>query len=57
MKDKIYAVYRVDYRSEGNPYIRVSEFTYRNENDATKELGYWQEILRRFPDGTKVVIR
>jgi len=57
MKDKYYSVYRIDYRGESNPYIRVSDSTYKNENDAKQELEYWQEILRRFPDGTKVAIR
>jgi len=57
MKDKIYAVYRVDYRGEGNPYIRVSESTYKSEQEAKNELNYWNDIIRRFPDGTKVVIR
>ena len=57
MKEKHYSVYRVDYRGETNPYIRVSDLTYKNENDAKYELDYWRDILRRFPDGTKVAIR
>ena len=57
MKDKFYSVYRVDHRGDTNPYVRVSEFTYRNESDAGKELAYWQEILKRFPDGTKVIVK
>ena len=57
MKDKLYSVYRIDHRGESNPYVRVSEFAYKNESDATKELAYWQEILKRFPDGTKVIVK
>ena len=57
MKDKLYSVYRIDHRGESNPYIRVSEFTYRNESDAGKELAYWQEILKCFPDSTKVIVK
>jgi len=57
MKDKFYSVYRVDHRGDTNPYVRVSEFTYKNENDSSKEIAYWQEILKRFPDGTKVIVK
>jgi len=57
MKDKYYAVYRLDYRGESNPYIRVSDSVYKTENEAKEECAYWQDILCRFPDGTKVVIR
>ena len=56
MKDKFYAVYRIDHRSDGNPYIRVSEFTYKNEQDAN-ELNHWEDILRRHPDGTRVIVK
>jgi hypothetical protein len=57
MKDKFYSVYRVDHRGDSNPYVRVSEFTYKNESDSAKEIAYWQEILKRFPDGTKVIVK
>ena len=57
MKDRFYSVYRVDHRGDYNPYVRVSEFTYKNESDSAKELAYWQEILKRFPDGTKVIVK
>jgi hypothetical protein len=57
MKDKFYAVYRIDYRSDGNPYIRVSEFTYKNEQDAKNELAYWEDILHRYPDSTRVIVK
>ena len=57
MKDKFYAVYRIDHRGDGNPYIRVSESTYNNEQDAKGELVYWQDILRRYPDATRVIIK
>jgi len=57
MKDKFYSVYRIDHRGDGNPYIRVSEFTYRNEQDAKDELNYWEDILRRYPDSTRVIVK
>jgi len=57
MKDKFYAVYRIDHRGDGNPYIRVSESTYNKEQDAKGELVYWQDILRRYPDTTRVIIK
>jgi hypothetical protein len=57
MKDKVYSVYRVDHRGEGNPYNRVSETTYQNEQDAQEEVAYWQDILKRYPDGTKIAVR
>jgi hypothetical protein len=57
MKDKFYSVYRVDHRGDSNPYVRVSETNYKNESDAGNELAYWQEILKRFPDGTKILVK
>jgi hypothetical protein len=57
MKDKFYAVYRIDHRDDGNPYIRVSEFTYKNKQDAKNELAYWEDILRRYPDATRVIVK
>ncbi len=54
---KTYSVYRVDHRGEGNPYIRVSDKAYANTKDTQNEVEYWNEILRRYPDGTKIVIR
>ena len=57
MKDKFYSVYRVDHRGDSNPYVRVSESTYKSEGESSKEIAYWQEILKRFPDGTKVIVK
>lgn len=57
MKDKFYAVYRIDHRGDGNPYIRVSEFTYKNMDDARDEFAHWEDILRRYPDGTRIIVK
>lgn len=57
MRDKFYAVYRIDHRGDGNPYIRVSEFTYKNMDDARDEAVYWEDILRRYPDGTRIIVK
>ncbi len=36
--------------------IRVSEKEYVTKSDAKDELSYWNKLLERWPDGTKVEI-
>lgn len=35
---------------------RVSDRNHLTENEAQREKSYWSEILRRWPDGTRVEI-
>ncbi len=36
--------------------IRVSELEYDNVDDAAQEVGHWQQILNKWPDGTKITV-
>ncbi len=44
-----YAVFRNGYR--------VSESEYPSPLFAQKELDHWKEIVKKFPDGSKVEVR
>ena len=46
---KLYAVFRNGYR--------VSEAEYPSPLFAQKELEYWQNVVKKFPDGSKVEVR
>ena len=50
-EERLFAVYRSG--------IRVSDSVYPSERDilALNEKKYWENILRKFPDGTKMAIR
>lgn len=37
--------------------VRVSDSEYDSKGDAQRELDYWANILKRWPDGTKLEIR
>jgi len=37
--------------------VRVSEDMHESEAQAEKEANFWREIIKRWPDGTKVVIK
>jgi len=37
--------------------VRVSDDIHSTEVEAEKEAGFWREIIRRWPDGTKVIIK
>ena len=47
--EKFYAVFRNGYR--------VSESEYPSPLFAQKELEYWQNVVKKFPDGSKVEVR
>lgn len=46
---KFYAVFRNGYR--------VSETEYPSPLFAQKELEHWQNVVKKFPDGSKVEVR
>ncbi len=46
---KLYAVFRNG--------IRVSDAEYPSTLFAQKELEYWQNVVKKFPDGSKVEVR
>ena len=46
---KLFAVFRNG--------IRVSDTDYPAPLFAQKELEYWQSVIKRFPDGSKVEVR
>jgi len=46
---KLYAVFRNGFR--------VSNSEYETESFAQTELDYWKNIVRRFPDGSKLEVR
>lgn len=46
--DKLYAVFRNGYR--------VSDAEYPSALFAQKELEHWQNIVKKFPDGSKLEI-
>ena len=46
---KMYAVFRSG--------IRVSDSEYDSKLSARSEYEYWQKLLKRWPDGTKMDIR
>ena len=50
-EERLFAVYRSG--------IRVSDSVYPSERDilAVSEKKYWDNILRKWPDGTKMAIR
>lgn len=50
-EEKLFAVYRSG--------IRVSDSVYPSDRDpsALNEKRYWENILKRYPDGTKISIR
>jgi len=37
--------------------IRVSDDMHNSEADAQHEANFWREIIKRWPDGTKVTIK
>jgi len=37
--------------------VRVSEDMHSTEASAEVEANYWREIIRRWPDGTKVIVK
>jgi len=37
--------------------IRVSEDMHNSEVEASREANFWREIIKRWPDGTKVTIK
>lgn len=37
--------------------VRVSDDMHNSEADALHEANFWREIIKRWPDGTKVVIK
>jgi hypothetical protein len=37
--------------------VRVSEDMHNSQTEAELEANYWREIIKRWPDGTKVVIK
>ena len=37
--------------------IKVSEDLHDSETDAQHEANFWREIIKRWPDGTKVTIK
>ena len=47
--EKFYAVFRNGYRA--------SESEYPSPLFAQKELEYWQNVVKKFPDGSKVEVR
>ena len=46
---KMYAVFRNGFR--------VSDSEYDSKLDAQRELDYWNNIIKRHPDGSKLEIR
>jgi hypothetical protein len=37
--------------------VRVSEDMHSSETSAEVEANYWRDIIKRWPDGTKVVVK
>jgi len=37
--------------------IRVSEYMHSSEASAEIEANHWREIIKRWPDGTKVIVK
>jgi len=46
---KLYAVFRNG--------VRVSDSDYESERDALGEYEYWNRLLKRWPDGSRLQIR
>ena len=46
---KMYAIFRNGFR--------VSDSEYDSKLDAQRELDYWENIIKRHPDGSKLEIR
>jgi hypothetical protein len=49
MATTVYVVMRDDHR--------VSEREYIDSHDTRDEVRYWEELLRRFPDGSKITVK
>mgnify|MGYP000860086534 CR=1 FL=1 len=47
--NKLFAVFRNG--------VRVSDTEYPSPLFAQKELEYWQNVVKKFPDGSKVEVR
>jgi predicted GIY-YIG superfamily endonuclease len=47
--EKKYAVYRNNYR--------VSELEYASPKEAEEEYGKWENIIKKWPDGSKLTIK
>lgn len=37
--------------------LRVSEDMHESPSNAEVEANYWREIIKRWPDGTKVIVK